>query len=132
MDYFTLRAVHIGCVMLSGSLFVLRGALVLAGTRAAQWRTWRWLPHLIDTGLLASAVALAWTIHQYPFVHPWLTVKVTALVLYIVLGSVALKRGRTRGQRALAFIAAVLTFLFIVSVARRHDPWGMIGMVLST
>lgn len=127
MDYATLRTFHIGCVILSGSLFLLRGLLMLTQARAVQWRLWRWLPHVVDTGLLASAVALAWTIRQYPFVHGWLTAKVLALLVYIVLGSVALKRGRTRAQRGLAFFAAALTFLYIVSVARSHDPLGIIA-----
>ncbi|MFA5940185.1 MAG: SirB2 family protein [Sinimarinibacterium sp.] len=130
MDYLSLRAIHIGCVILSGSLFLLRGMFMLTEARAAQWRLWRWLPHAIDTGLLASAVALAWTIRQYPFVHDWLTVKVLALLAYIALGSLALKRGRTRRQRAGAFVAAVLVFLFIVSVARSHDPLGAMRLVL--
>ncbi|MEQ1438382.1 SirB2 family protein [Fontimonas sp. SYSU GA230001] len=124
MDYLTLRGIHIGCVIVSGSLFLLRGVFVLGAARAARWRLWRWLPHLIDTVLLVSAAALAWTIRQYPFVHAWLTVKVLALPLYIALGSIALKRGRTRRARAAAFVAALAVFLFIVSVARRHDAWG--------
>lgn len=125
MDDMTLRSIHIGCVILSGSLFLLRGLLMLAQAQAVHWRLWRWLPHVIDSGLLASAVALAWTLRQYPFMDHWLTVKVLALPIYVVFGSIALKRGRTHCQRALAFAAAVLTFLFIVSVARSHHPMGV-------
>jgi len=80
----------------------------------------RWVktaPHIIDTLLLISAITLAVISHQYPFVFPWLTAKLVALVLYIVLGTIALKRGPTRSVRVTAFLAAILVFIYIVSVA---------------
>lgn len=95
---------------------------------AAGWRRHTFLrvgPHIVDTVLLASALTLSWLLRQYPFVHPWLTVKVIALVAYIVLGSLALKRAPTMRLRAVCFGLAVLTFLFIVSVARAHHPLGI-------
>jgi uncharacterized membrane protein SirB2 len=79
---------------------------------------------VIDSLLLAAAIALTTIIHQYPFVQAWLTVKVVLLVVYIVLGVFALRRGRTRAIRAGFFAAAMIVFLFIVSVARAHDPLG--------
>jgi len=80
----------------------------------------RWVrvaPHVVDTVLLASAIALAVTIGQYPLVHGWLTAKLFGLVAYIVLGMVALKRGRTRAARITAFCGALLVFAYIVAVA---------------
>jgi len=80
---------------------------------------------VIDSLLLAAAIALTTIIHQYPFVQAWLTVKVVLLVVYIVLGVFALRRGRTRAIRAACFGAAMLVFLFIVTVARTQNPLGV-------
>jgi uncharacterized membrane protein SirB2 len=78
--------------------------------------------HIVDTILLASAIALAVMIRQYPFAAPWITAKVVALVLYIVLGSIALKHGRTPRIRIAAWIAAQCVFAYIVWVAIHKDP----------
>ena len=64
-------------------------------------------------------------IRQYPFSTGWLTMKVALLVAYIVLGSYAIKRGRTKAMRVAAFAAALLVLAFLVSVARAHDPLGV-------
>jgi uncharacterized membrane protein SirB2 len=75
------------------------------------------VPHVIDTLLLASALTLVVWSHQYPGAQNWLTAKLLALIVYIGLGTVALKRGRTKGARIAAFIAALLVFGYIVKVA---------------
>ena len=67
---------------------------------------------------------LATILHQYPFVHGWLTMKVVLLVVYVVLGSYALKRGQTTRVRVICWIAALVVYAFIISVARTHDAWG--------
>ena len=80
--------------------------------------------------LLTAALMLTTIVHQYPFVQAWLTVKVLLLVVYIVLGTIALKRGRSPRERALAYVAALTVFAFIVSVARAHDPLGALAGLL--
>ena len=123
--YFALKLVHVGCVCISGALFVWRGGLMLAESPRLHRRWLRILPHVVDTMLLASAIGLVLMLHQYPFVHGWLTAKVLALVAYIVIGSVALKRGRTKRVRSVAFVVALLMFGYIVTVALAHDPRGL-------
>jgi uncharacterized membrane protein SirB2 len=123
--YVGLRQAHIGFAMLSIALFMVRGGLMLAESRLLQARTLQVLPHVIDTMLLTTALMLTTVIHQYPFSTGWLTAKVVLLVVYIVLGSIAIKRGRTRAIRIAAFIAALLTIGFLVSVARAHHPLGL-------
>jgi len=118
-----LKFLHIACVGLSGTGFLLRGLWVWQSSPMLQARVTRILPHLVDTVLLVTAILLAIRIQQYPLIHSWLTAKVVALLLYIVLGSIALKRGRTRGQRTLAFLAAVAVFGYIVAVAITRNPW---------
>jgi uncharacterized membrane protein SirB2 len=83
-------------------------------------------PHLVDTLLLASAVTLAVWSGQYPFAQNWLSAKLIALVGYIVLGAIALKRGRTRTVRTCAFIGALALFGYIVAVAVTKQPMPML------
>ena len=86
-------------------------------------RRWvRVVPHVVDTVLLASAVALAWMSHQYPLVQPWLTAKVAGLLVYIGLGMVALRFGRSRRVRLGAWLAAIAVFAYIVAVAVTRHP----------
>lgn len=125
--YLQILWTHIGCVIVSGSLFFTRGCMMLAGLPAANHIALRRISVLIDMLLLAAAIALTMIIHQYPFVQTWLTAKVLLLVVYIVLGTFALKRGRTRAVRAACFVAALAVFLFIVSVARAHNPLGLLA-----
>jgi uncharacterized membrane protein SirB2 len=121
------KFVHVLCVLLSGSLFSLRGALMLMRSRLTNHLALRVASWTIDTALLTSALMLVTVLHQYPFVHGWLTVKVCLLVVYIVLGTYALKRGRTRTIQVGCFLGALAVYLFIVSVARAHSPWGWLA-----
>jgi uncharacterized membrane protein SirB2 len=123
--YLALRHAHIACAVLTIALFVLRGGLMIAGSRWLQTPVLRFLPHVVDTVLLSTALMLLGIVHQYPFVHGWLTVKVVLLVVYIALGSIAIRRGRTRRVRIAAFVAALATVGFIYTVARAHHPLGI-------
>ena len=51
------------------------------------------------------------------------------LVAYVALGTIALKRGRSRRVRAAAFAAALATFAYIVAVAIAHDPRGPLALL---
>lgn len=123
MTYTLLKHLHLSCVAASYVLFVLRGTWMLRDSPILQQRWVKIAPHTIDTLLLASAFALAYSIGQYPFVDSWLTAKVVALLLYIGLGFVALKYGRTQRTRLSAWIAAQLVFGYIVLVAVSHSPF---------
>ena len=122
--YLALRHLHLTAVVLSFALFALRGLWMLADSPYLQRRWVRIVPHLIDTVLLASAIGLTLTLQQYPFVNGWLTAKVLALIAYIILGSIALKRGPTKPIRAAAWVAALATFGYIASVALTRSPLG--------
>lgn len=124
MLYYWVKQVHFYSVLLSFALFLLRGAWVLAGRELPRQPLARALPHTVDTVLLTSALWLTAIIQQYPFRDAWLTTKVLLLIAYIVLGSLALRRAPTRRWRAIAFVGAVLTFLFLFSVARYRNPLG--------
>ena len=128
--YPQIRTVHIAAVMASGLLFLVRGAAVHQGAAWAMAAPLRYLSYTIDTVLLTAALMLATIIHQFPFVQGWLTAKVLLLVVYVVLGSFALKRGRTRAVRTCCWIAALLVYLFIVSIARAHSPLGIVALLM--
>jgi uncharacterized membrane protein SirB2 len=128
MQYLALKWLHIACAILSISGFTLRGILMLGESPLLATRFVRIAPHVVDTLLLASALWLAALIGQYPFVHGWLTAKVLGLIAYIVLGTVALKRGRGKAARAAAFAFALVTAAYIVSVALTRDPLGFLAL----
>lgn len=125
--YPQIKLVHICAVIASGTLFGLRGVLMLARTRMTNHPALRYLSYAIDTTLLTAALMLVMILHQYPFEQAWLTVKVLLLFVYVVLGTLALKRGRTRRIQASCYFAALAVYLFIVSVAITHNPWGILA-----
>lgn len=123
MSYLALKHLHVTCVVLSGLGFCLRGWWMASGSPRLQARTTRLLPHLIDTTLLGSALAMVWLSGQYPFVQGWLTAKVLGLLAYIVLGALALKRAKTRAARLRFFVLALLAYAYIVGVALSRNPF---------
>lgn len=127
MSYILLKHLHVTAVAVSGAGFLLRGLLMLRDSPLLQRRVFKVLPHVIDTILLGSAIAMAVISSQYPFAQPWLTAKFFGLLAYIVFGMMALKRGRTKGQRAAWLLAALLAFAYIVSVALVRDPLGFLA-----
>jgi uncharacterized membrane protein SirB2 len=129
--YPQIRLVHICAVLASGGIFLLRGAAVQFGLRGAMAAPVRYLCYGIDTVLLTSALMLITVLHQYPFVQAWLTMKLALVIGYIVLGSFALKRGRTPTIRLGCFIAALLVYGMIISIARAHHPLGALCWVLN-
>jgi uncharacterized membrane protein SirB2 len=125
--YAAIKAVHVTCVVLSLSLFAWRAGCVLVGPGLPRSPWLRALPHAIDTLLFSSAILLVVALHQYPFVNAWLTAKVVALLFYIVLGNIGLKRARTQRIRVAALIGAVLSAIYIVFAALRHSPWSFLA-----
>lgn len=122
MDYLPLKIAHVSCVVLSYALFVVRGVWMMRESELLRRRWVRIAPHVVDTVLLASAIGLAISIRQYPLANGWLTAKVAGLLVYIGLGMVALKYGKSRCVRIAAWIAAQAVFFYIVAVAMTRDP----------
>ena len=129
--YPQIRFVHIACVVLSGALFLLRGAGVLAGARWPMQLPVRLASYSIDTVLLTAALMLVTILPGAMFANGWLTMKLVLLVVYVVLGSLALKRARTPRTRRMCFVAAAATYLVMFSIARAHDPLGVLRMVFA-
>ena len=124
MTYLVLKYLHVSCVVLSGFGFFLRGLWMLSESALLKQRWVRVVPHIVDTVLLGSAITMLVISVQLPFAQGWLTAKLIGLVVYIMFGMMALKRGRTKKVRAVFFVAALAAFAYIVSVALTRSPLG--------
>ena len=124
MSYIVLKHIHVTAVALSATGFFLRGLLMLNDSPLLQRRLLRVMPHVVDTILLGSAIAMAIISAQYPFAVNWLTAKLVGLLIYIGCGTMALKRGRSKAQRAVFLVAALSAFTYIVSAALARSPLG--------
>ena len=122
MLWLAIKNVHVVTVLVSVTLFVLRGVWMLRDSprRYARWA--RVVPHVNDSMLLFSGVGLALLSQQYPLREEWLTAKLVGLLLYIALGLVALRWGKTKRVRATAWVAALAVFVYIVAVAVTRSP----------
>jgi uncharacterized membrane protein SirB2 len=124
MNYLAVKMIHMTCVALSVGLFASRGLWLIASGRGL-WRWLRVVPHIVDTLLLASGLTLAFWIRQYPFVNSgWLTAKVVGLIAYIALGVVVFRAPFGRPARSAIWVAALVVFAYIVSVAVTKRPVG--------
>lgn len=122
MSYALLKMIHVSSVILSYSLFFLRGIWLIRDSTNLRQRWVKILPHIIDTVLLTSAVFLAMAIQQNPLQDSWLTAKVAGLLLYIALGMVAIRFGKTRRTKIIAWVGAQCVFIYIVLVAVTKSP----------
>lgn len=128
-NYTVLKLVHQTAVVLSITGFVARGAASLEGAGWVRGRWARTVPHVVDTVLLLSALALLWTLRMRPDQAPWLLAKLIGLVAYVGLGVVALRPGRPRSVRAAAFASALVVVAWIVSVAFTKNPLGFFAVL---
>lgn len=125
--YAALRHLHRACAAISIAGFVLRWLAGLAGQAWVQRRGAKTLPHVVDTVLLSSALALAWGAGFGLGNAPWLTTKVALLLVYIGLGLVALSPRRPRAWRAAAGAVALAVAGHIVAVAVVKHPLGLLA-----
>ena len=129
MDYATVKLVHQTAVTLSITGFFVRGAASLSGARWVDTRAAKTLPHFVDSVLLLSALMLAWLLRLTPGNAPWLLAKLAGLVVYVGLGVLALRPGRPVAVRAAAWVAALATVGWIVSVAITKSPLGVFSVL---
>lgn len=120
--YFAVKHLHLSTIVISLALFILRFYWVNRNPEKMQKKWVKVTPHIIDTVLLLSALTLCFIIQQYPFVDAWLTEKVMGLVLYILMGMVALKWANTTAVRWGGFFGAIASLVFIAKVAVLKQP----------
>lgn len=128
MNYLLLKQVHVGFALLSISGFILRWWWVMMNSRWSHHRLTKTAPHVIDTLFLASGLMLAFTIGQYPFLSGWLTAKLAGLLAYILLGMAAMSGKISTTGKVTAFLAALSSYAWILSVALLKSPWGFFSL----
>ena len=121
-----LLGVHLICIALSVGLLTLRFWWRYTQARLASARWTRIAPPVIDTVLLLSGVALIAKSHILPFTEQgtWLTEKLFGVIIYIVLGFIALDNRRARSQQArlVAFPLALVVLYIIIKLATTKIP----------
>ena len=122
MSYQLIINLHITTVLFSLLLFLFRGIWVLRHGQHNRPRWMKWLPHVNDTMLFVLGIALMLTIQQYPVVNAWLTAKLTALLIYILLGMVVMKWAKQRRSQFIAWLSALVVFAYMVGVAISKQP----------
>ena len=121
--YIVLKFVHIATAFISILGFFIRGIWVIQSSSILQQRWTKVIPHINDTVLLLSAIGLVMITSQYPGPVAWINAKIIALLLYIVLGTIALKRGKTKAIRITSWCLALLTVFYIVMVAMSKNAF---------
>ena len=124
MSYLALKHLHTTAASLSLLFFILRAFWSVTASATLHTKFVRITPHVIDTVLLVCGLAMAWTIG---FNQGWIWAKLIALIAYIGVGTVAIKRGKTAGSKAVAALMAVVIFGYIVGVALHRSPWSWLN-----
>jgi len=117
MSYLLIRNLHTLAALLSISGFMLRGYWMITGSDKLTRRVTRTVPHVVDTIFLLSGIAMLLMLSLNPLTQDWLLAKFAGLVAYILLGTIAIRRGTTKKIRNAAFVAALAVFAYIVGVA---------------
>jgi uncharacterized membrane protein SirB2 len=131
--YVQIKLVHVLAVFLSGALFLTRGLMVQTGRQVwAMSAMLRYLSYTIDTLLLAAALMLLAILPAAIYSNGWLTTKIALLLVYIVLGSFALKRAATQRRRLGFFAAALLTYALMLTIAWTHHPLGLLSVLFGS
>jgi len=130
LEYYPqIKLVHVMAVFSSGALFLTRGLMVQTGRQVlAMSAMLRYLSYTVDTVLLVAALMLLAILPAAIYSNGWLTTKVVLLLVYIVLGSFALKRAATQRRRLGFFAAALLTYAFMLMIAWTHQPLGVFAV----
>lgn len=129
--YLTLKFAHIVLAAISISGFVLRGFWMMTDSGLLANKVVRIAPHVVDTLFLASGIALVVQLSLPLMQSPWLLAKLGALVVYIVLGTLALRRGPTMPLRQIAFVGALSAFAYIVGAAIAKSPASWIALLVN-
>lgn len=114
--YGLLKVLHISLALVSGLGFALRGFIRVVLDRPLAHPLVRFGPHLVDTLLLASGIALWVLLGLSPIAAGWFGVKLVLIVVYIVLGIGAF-RIRSAGPAVLTYLAALAVFLAVAWLA---------------
>ena len=128
MNYVLLKYLHIFCVAASFALFFVRGLWTLQTYPPAPEAWVRVLPHVVDGLLLATALGMFVTVAHLEW-SAWLQVKLALVVVFVGLGLLVFRSSARRPLKAMAWLAGLLIFLFITTVALLHQPLGILTLL---
>lgn len=120
--YLTIKLLHLVTVVISITLFTFRFALLQTRPTALKMRWLRVLPHINDSALLLFAGLLCVILRQAPGITPWLSEKVTLVVLYILAGMFTMKWAKRRPAQFAWFMIAVSLFGSALYLAVTKTP----------
>ena len=120
--YLTLKSVHVVAAVITICGFMLRGIWMLKASSNLQHPVAKIAPHVLDTVLLLAGLSLLWVLRLNPLTHAWLLAKFAGLIAYVLLGTIAIRRGPTKRIRTIALVGAIAAFVYIVGVATARSP----------
>ena len=129
MTYLLIKWLHMFSALATISGFMLRGYWMMSQSDYLELRITRIAPHVIDTIFLLSGIAMVWLLQLNAFSQPWLMAKFAGLIIYVVLGTIAIKRGPTMQVRIIAFVSALAVFAYIVGVAMSKSPASWLALL---
>jgi uncharacterized membrane protein SirB2 len=118
--YLIVKQIHVWLVLMSITFFQFRYWFYKVRTIQPP-RPVRMLPHVLDSLLLLSGVVLAWMAAINPLQHSWLGVKLLALVVYILCGTLAMKRSGS--AQWLGYLLATVAVLCMLWLATHKTLW---------
>jgi uncharacterized membrane protein SirB2 len=127
--YLALKLAHITAAILTISGFALRGFWMLTDSANLDRRIVKIAPHIVDSVFLLSGIGLIWILRLPVMSQPWLMAKLIALVFYVLLGTVALRRGKPKRTRTIALLLAILTFAYIAGAAMNKSVGSWLSFV---
>lgn len=124
MLYTSMKHIHLLAIALSVLFLTVRYILMMMDSSLLQKKFFKVTPHIVDTILLASGISLIFITGFIPFTAAgaWLTEKITCVLVYIALGFVALKLGRTKLIRSVAFFGALGWLYWAAHLAMTKVP----------
>lgn len=122
--YPQIKSAHVHLVLLSVSLFALRGGFALFGAHWPRHALLRYGSYTIDAILLTFGVMLVTMLPGAIFANGWLWLKLLLIAVYIVLGIGSMRERLPRWQRTILYLAALLIVAWAWGIARMHHPLG--------
>lgn len=122
-----LKSIHMLTVATTIVGFLLRAWWMLTDSKLLFAKPVKIFPHVNDTLLLGSALGAGYASNQLPFVDPWLTAKLFGVIAYIVFGAFALHYGKTKPQRIVFLILALLSLIYVLAAAVCRSPLACMG-----
>jgi len=131
MNYLFIKQIHMSLAAISIAGFMLRWFWRMIQSPLAMTRTARVVPHVVDTFFLGTAVLLGTIAWGNALSPVWFGAKITGLVLYILLGMAAMHSAPSVRRSVPAFMAAVLVFAWVVTVAVTKSPLGFLRYLVN-